>query len=145
MSKWDNNKDGYFTKAEAASVTSMHGVFVNKWTVDKFKEFQYFTGITELVYFSGNKYGTFQSTNLTVLALPPSITSIQEKSIQGCKSLVSLLCMGETPAILSGDPFSSTYVSADMTIYVPDASVNDYKREWSVYESKIKPLSEYVE
>ena len=141
----DYNSDGYIMKSEAASVTNVQSWFVNQWDITMFKEFQYFTGLTELKYYSSNLYGTFNSTALTVLALPSTITSIQEKSINNCKSLVSLLCMGVTPATLSGSPFSSTYVSADLLIYVPDTSVDTYKNAWSEYADKIKPLSEYTE
>lgn len=145
LKKWDNNKDGYLMRIEAAGVSGIQGVFVNKGGLTKFKEFQYFTGITTLKFFSANGYGTFHSVGFTVLGLPSSITTIQEKSIVSCKSLVSLLCMGTTPATLEGSPFSSTYVSADLLIYVPDTSVDAYKNAWSEYADKIKPLSEYVE
>lgn len=145
LANFDYNGDGYFMKAEAVSVTSIRGKFVNKWNIYKFKEFQYFTGIKSMDYYSANGYGMFTNTNLTVLALPPAIETIQEKSITGCTSLIYLLCYMETPATISGDPFSSSYVSANLSIYVPDESVDLYKEDWSIYADKIKPLSEYTE
>ena len=145
VSRYDADKNGYLTLNEVQEVTAITGHFVDKWNIYQFEEFKYFTGIKNLVFSSSSNYGCFTNTSLTILALPPTIESIQEKCITNSKSLVSLICTGEIPAVLNGDPFSDTYVSADLSIYVPDQSVDAYKTSWSIYADRIKKMSDYVE
>ena len=48
VANWDTNGDGELSKAEAAIVTTLDSVFTGNTDIVSFREFQYFTGITEI-------------------------------------------------------------------------------------------------
>ena len=72
--------------------------------------------------------------NLTGITLPESLTSIGDGAFSGCNSLSNVYCKPTTPPTLGSSVFSSS-----ATIYVPWASVDDYKSAsgWSDYAEKI--------
>ena len=105
--------------------------------------------ITSVNGWYGANLGAFMDCKLLKkVVLPDTITAINEASFRGCSSLVTFICLATTPPTLNTSAFTSTPISAKTgTIYVPDASVEAYKSasNWVNYESRIKPLSEYVE
>ena len=65
-----------------------------------------------------------------------------------CSSLKTLIVEADTPPSIVRGTFNNTPIaSGNGYIYVPDASVDAYKAatNWSQYQDRIKPLSEYVE
>lgn len=75
--------------------------------------------------------------------LPSLITAIGNNAFRNFASntYTWLVCKATTPPTLTGDPF---YNSADITIYVPDASLTAYQTAWasSSRVGKLKALSE---
>ena len=73
------------------------------------------------------------------------VTSIGNQSFNACASLKTFICRAATPPSLNSNSFGST--NNTFIIYVPDSSVEAYKTatNWSQYQDRIKPLSEYVE
>ena len=100
--------------------------------------------------------------NLTSLAIPEGVTSIGNTAFSGCTSLTTVT-IPNTVASLGSNTFASCYsvseyhflsatpptiqsstfsgISSDCIIYVPAASVEDYKAaaNWSAQASKIQP------
>lgn len=112
LANWDNNQDGYFMKAEAASVTSIGTVFKGNTEITEFNELGYFTNVkslagafsgctnlreidlTNIESFSGN--GSFSNcTSLTIEVDMPNLKKLQytdftKSGIIGIKSLGSI-------------------------------------------------------
>ena len=88
----------------------------------------------------------FQGSGIESITLPASVTEIGNYAFQNCTSLTSVTFNSVQPPILmNGNTDYSTVFKdcrGDLTIYVPDESVDAYKAVWSVYEAKIKPISE---
>lgn len=82
---------------------------------------------------------------LRYVVLPETLTSISTKVFQGATALEYMIIRATIPPTLaSTSAFTSTN---NCPIYVPDESVEAYKTatNWSQYQDRIKPLSEYVE
>lgn len=82
-------------------------------------------------------------TSLASVDLPSSMTTIAYGVFKGCTSLTSVTVRATTPPTLANtDAFSNT--PANMTIYVPSASVDTYKaaENWSTYASQITAITE---
>lgn len=81
------NVEGHVTVEEAAAVTDFSELSLDdfKTEMTTFKEFKYFTGLTEIPFdaFSG-------FTNLTNITLPRTITAIGDYAFQGCTALTSI-------------------------------------------------------
>ena len=78
---------------------------------------------------------------LTSIVIPSNISSIEDSAFSECSGLTSITVESTTPPTLGGiNVFNNTN---DCPIYVPDASVSEYKTasKWSEYASRIKPLS----
>lgn len=94
-------------------------------------------------------YGMFQNCKvLTYAALPATLTNAGNYTFKGCESLRVVVSNSTTPPTLGASVFANTPIaSGEGAIYVPDASVDAYKSatNWSQYQDRIKPLSEYVE
>lgn len=85
------------------------------------------------------------SSRLNKVILPDTIISIGWIAFGGCKSLKTFIVLASTPPSIQSDTFNST--NSTFSIFVPDESVEAYKSatNWTSYQSRIKPLSEYVE
>lgn len=71
------------------------------------------------------------------------LTTIETTALNGCTSLERVIIRATTPpALANPNAFQNTN---NCPIYVPDASVEAYKAatNWSQYQARIKPLSEY--
>lgn len=85
--------------------------------------------------------------DLTVLDLP-SVTSIANRGIMYCNSLVSLILRSETLCTSEGSwNFNTTPIkSGTGYIYVPSALVDSYKTatNWSTYANQFRALEDYT-
>lgn len=79
--------------------------------------------------------------HVTSVEIGSGITTIRSTAFAFSHSLTSIIVNAIVHPTLGGDVF---YETNNCPIYVPDASVNDYKtaRGWNEYASRIKPLSE---
>ena len=77
---------------------------------------------------------------LTSLTLPDTLTSIDSFAFNGSRGLTSITFLSTTPPTLGSSVFNQTN---NCPIYVPAASVNDYKTApvWSNYADRIQPIS----
>ena len=79
--------------------------------------------------------------NLTTVTIPSSVTSIGEGAFAGCSNLVSVIVNATTPPTLGDYAFDGNYDdnnnAKDRKIYVPTASVESYKSDWSAYRNDI--------
>ena len=74
--------------------------------------------------------------SLTSITIPDSITNIGSAVFDYCESLKSVYCKSIVPPRLSGMKHFSNN-APDRKIYVPAASVEDYKTAWSLYADVI--------
>ena len=79
--------------------------------------------------------------SLTDITLGADVTTIGQEAFNSCYNLVSFTIKATTPPTLGTSAFGNIN---NLTIYVPDESVDAYKTatNWSNYFNKIKPLSE---
>ena len=80
-------------------------------------------------------------TGLTSIEIPNSVTSIGGYAFYNCESLESVIMLSQSVPSLGYSTFPST--NANYFIYVPYASLNDYKTatNWSNYEPRILPMA----
>ena len=84
-------------------------------------------------------YMFYRCNKLTSIVIPSNISSIGNSAFNGCSGLTSITVNSTTPPTLGGTSvFEGTN---NCPIYVPDASVSEYKTAWSQYDSRIKPIS----
>lgn len=83
--------------------------------------------------------------NLKTARIPSSVSVIGNKAFVRCTGLEEIICEATTPPTLNH--INAFEYTNSCPIYVPDASVEAYKTatNWSQYQSRIKPLSEYTE
>ena len=96
-----------------------------------------FGGVTEI-----SAYTFYECTNLKVVNIPSTCTSIQAQALAYCYALKKVVCRATTPPELHAQTFMST--NSDFLIYVPDASLEAYKTatNWKQFADRIRPLSE---
>ena len=96
-----------------------------------------FGGVTEI-----SAYTFYECTNLKVVNIPSTCTSIQAQALAYCYALKKVVCRATTPPELHAQTFMST--NSDFIIYVPDGSLEAYKTatNWNQYADRIHPLSE---
>ncbi len=83
VEKFDTNKDGEVSYAEAASATSLDQLFKDWDTVTSFDEIRFFTGVT-------STEGVFEYyNNIERITLPENITKVGH--FQGCRALKSIV------------------------------------------------------
>ena len=78
---------------------------------------------------------------LTSIVMPSGVTTIGGFAFYDCSSLTSVTVNAITPPTLGEEVFDEN--AEGRKIYVPSASVNDYKAatNWSTYASDIEPIS----
>ena len=83
----------------------------------------------------------FGGSGLTCVTIPASVTSIGESAFFFCGQLTSVLVNATTPPTLGEYAFEENYDddnnAKDRKIYVPKASVESYKSDWSAYRNDI--------
>lgn len=88
-----------------------------------------------------DSYAFSGCTSLTSVTIPSGVTDIGSNVLQGCPSLTSITVLAETPPTLGSSAFLGA--SDSLGIYVPAASVNDYKEApiWYSFANKIYPIA----
>jgi hypothetical protein len=71
---------------------------------------------------------------LTDIIIPGNVTLIKDEAFCGCFALTSVYCRSVIPPVLGNYTFENT---PNPTIYVPTASVEAYRAQWSEYASQI--------
>ncbi len=84
------------------------------------------------------KYAFYNCALLDDIVIPDSITEIKDRAFNGCASLRSITFLSETPATLGADVFAG--MPTDYVLYVPEASVQLYKRAWPQYSDHIQSV-----
>ena len=86
--------------------------------------------------------GAFNGSGLIGITIPNTVTSIGYDCFGFCSNLTEVVMTSTIPPTLSTDVFE--YTSNNLTIYVPDEAIEDYKAatNWSEYASIIKGISE---
>lgn len=120
----------YLTYAEAAFITSFPDRLFFKANINSFDELEFF-GITTI------PGGCFNSSTVTSITLSDKITNINSSGIRNCASLKRITCKATMPPICAGD-YALRNTDPD-AIYVPAASVNDYKaaHSWDEHADRI--------
>jgi len=79
---------------------------------------------------------------LTTVFMPDSITELGPTAFANCMNLTSVTIEATTPPEVSVDALPFKYISNPFPIYVPAASVNDYKTAegWEEYASRIEAI-----
>ena len=85
VANWDTNGDGELSKEEAAIVTTLDLVFTGNTDIVSFREFQYFTGITEI-----NREAFANCANLEYILLPKNVTTLSPRIFEQCDKLREL-------------------------------------------------------
>lgn len=85
VAKWDTDKNGELSYAEAAAVTDLGEVFKGDTVITSFNELQYFTGLTAI-----GSYAFEYCTSLSSITIPNKVISIGEYAFHGCKGLKSV-------------------------------------------------------
>lgn len=116
VEKFDTDKDGEVSYAEAAAATTLSGLFTDWNTVTEFDEIQYFTSVTSTSsVFTGlaqlkhitipdniTTLGTFQNCSaLDTVKLPAALSSLPTYCFDGCSSLKSVTLPTEITSIPS--------------------------------------------
>lgn len=77
---------------------------------------------------------------LDELVIPASVTTIGAEAFTGCAQLKSITFKSNNPAILIDyNVFGG--LPEDYVLYVPDAAVKNYKRDWSLYADHVQGVS----
>ncbi|MCL2180989.1 MAG: leucine-rich repeat domain-containing protein [Treponema sp.] len=86
--------------------------------------------------------GAFQSCNLVKAVFPAQLTQLGNYIFYQVPSVI--VFNGTTPPQIFANSIASGSVPENLTIYVPDASVQAYKTaaNWTAYASYIRPMSE---
>lgn len=98
IDNWDIDGDGELSYTEASMANSMSNVSFYRSDITSFNEFEYFTGIKEIL---GNSF--YGCTKLTSLKLPESLNTIYYQVFMDCTSLTEI----ELPASLTSIGFNA--------------------------------------
>lgn len=116
VEKYDTNGDGELSEKEAAAVTTTNANFFGEYAsfVTSFNEFQYFTGIREIVN------STFEDcSKIESIILPNSITSIGVWAFGNCSKLKEIVIPNSVTRIgssaLMGTGIESISIPASVT------------------------------
>ena len=85
VAKWDTDKNGKLSYAEAAAVTDLGEVFKDNTAITSFNELQYFTGLTAI---GSNAFDC--CTSLSSITIPNTVTSIGLCAFNACTGLKSV-------------------------------------------------------
>ena len=116
VEKFDTDGDGEVSYAEAASATSLSGLFDNWNTVTSFDEIHYFTGVTSTT-------GVFTGcSKLNHITIPEWITTLG--NFEGCSSL-EIVALPESLSLLPASCFSGCTSLKDVTLPASITSIPD--------------------
>lgn len=109
LANWDNNKDGYLMRIEAAGVTSLGTVFKSNTEITSFDELNEFTGLTSI---ANNAF--YGCTNLNSVSLPESVTHIGEMAFRESSLFNCNLVLNNITSVKSGAFYGTKIRSAIM-------------------------------
>ena len=96
VEKFDTNGDGEVSYEEAATVTSLEGLFDDWNTVTSFDEIKFFTGVTSIE-------GVFRGlSKLDHLTIPEFIITFGTSTFQGCSSLKTVVLPSSLSSLPNG-------------------------------------------
>ena len=77
----------------------------------------------------------FQGTNLKHLIIPPTVTTIYQYAFKDCNNLEDVTSLPETPPLM----YDNSFGSYDITLYVPETSIDQYKATppWNLFKEII--------
>ena len=129
------------------AITSIGGDFVVPDGVTAIRSYAFYNSpVSSITFPEGlQSIGTQSLRNLTNVAkldFPDSLTTIGQQAVYFSAKVDTLIFRSMNPPTLGSSSISGN--SSNLKIYVPDASVEDYKAatNWSTHASKIYPLSE---
>lgn len=129
------------------AITAIGGDFVVPDGVTAIRSYAFYNSpVSSITFPEGLKLIGLQSlrnlTNITKLDFPDSLTTIGQQGFYFSAKVDTLIFRSMNPPTLGSSSISGN--SSNLKIYVPDASVEDYKAatNWSTHASKIHPLSE---
>lgn len=120
--------------SEAMKVEHISGYFKNNQNLLSFEEFKYFTSVTSLSSgFSG-------CSALVSIAIPKSITKMEDFSFNECRKLKTVFLLSQIPPTI----YSNTFYGTNCTFIVPKGSLEAYRTatNWSSLASRIKESEE---
>lgn len=88
---------------------------------------------------------------LSTLIIGEGVSTIEEYAFADCSALQTVMCLATTPPFLRNFAFANTPVDAldevheialQLPVYVPDQSIDLYKRAWPWSNFNIQPLSQ---
>jgi len=84
-------------------------------------------------------YAFYDCASLVSVTIPKNVTKIKNHTFDKCYALTSVYCEPTTPPTCGSEVFNNN--ASGRKIYVPSASVNDYKVAvgWSTYADAIEP------
>lgn len=89
VSKWGSNGAVTLAQLQTVTTTNVSGqVFNGNTTIEKFNEFQYFTGLTNPASSTNNMFGG--CTNLKEITLPSNLTMMASNMFLNCTSLENI-------------------------------------------------------
>ena len=127
---WDTDGDNQLSKAEAAAVTSLEGVFTECESIIAFDELKYFTGLTSI-----EDEAFVECNSLTTITLPETITSIGAYAFYYCSRLKSITIPNSVTSIYDT---AFNYCNSLKSVVLPDSfevidSQNNYYDEGGHY------------
>ena len=84
-------------------------------------------------------YAFYDCASLVSVTIPKNVTKIENHAFDKCYALTSVYCEPTTPPTCGSEVFNNN--ASGRKIYVPSASVNDYKVSvgWSTYADAVEP------
>ncbi|MDO4200641.1 MAG: leucine-rich repeat domain-containing protein [Bacteroidales bacterium] len=129
---------GEFAFAECSNLTAISIPYgVSSIGVQAFHECSNLASVTIPASVTTIGVGAFNNTALTSIEIPASVTSIGPSAFEGCSALATVTVYAPS-CTLGTNAFSDCNNLAN--IYVFSDLVDDYKADWSAYESKIKGM-----
>lgn len=148
LANFDYNSNGYISKAEAASVTSLGTVFKDNTEIVSFDELQYFTGLTNIA--SNAFYGC---TALDNISLPKNVTTINDMAFRGSGLTDYNLVLNNITKVTSGAFYGTKIRSVIMPdiVSVVGAYNNGYQTfgncanlEYVLFGKNVTSISPYI-
>ena len=133
LAAWDTDGDGELTFEEAASVTTLAGVFQNQSKMTSLEELRYFTALTEIP-----EKAFTSCTALSSIYIPAAVSRIGDYAFQFCRNM-KYAVMLNPGAVVSGA--GSSLMSAKVQCFVPEGVLPQYAAdaEWAAH-----PISAYT-